>query len=151
MTSQRLNSVVVLNVQRDLTDELDIPAVADEFVRGNSVRTDIFGWLDVLTWLCVTQITAVDICMIVAYIRFIISFFECFTFHTHNKKYWRSKHAELLLLLLFTLHAECSQFLKLLHPKCSIDDSPIELLGCKQWEIENIHLARKCKNLFRIA
>ena len=34
MTSQRLNSVVVLNVQRDLTDELDIPAVADEFVRG---------------------------------------------------------------------------------------------------------------------
>jgi len=28
---------------RDLTDELDIPAVADEFVRGNSVRKDIFG------------------------------------------------------------------------------------------------------------
>jgi len=50
MTSQRLNLVVVLNVQRDLTDELDIPAVADEFVRGNSVRKDIFGWLDVLTW-----------------------------------------------------------------------------------------------------
>jgi len=76
MTSQRLNSVVVLNVQRDLTDELDIPAVADEFVRGNSVRKDIFGWLDVLTWLCVTvtQITAVDVRMIVAYIRFIISF-----------------------------------------------------------------------------
>ena len=41
MTSQRLNSVVVLNVQRDLTDELDIPAVADEFVRENSVRKDI--------------------------------------------------------------------------------------------------------------
>ena len=64
MTSQRLNSVVVLNVQRDLTDELDIPAVADEFVRGNSsVRKDIFGWLDVLTWLrvTVTQITAVDV------------------------------------------------------------------------------------------
>ena len=40
MTSQRLNSVVVLNVQRD---ELDIPAVADEFVHGNSVRKDIFG------------------------------------------------------------------------------------------------------------
>ena len=54
MTSQRLNSVVVLNVQRDLTDELDIPAMADEFVRGNGVRKDIFGWLDVLTWLCVT-------------------------------------------------------------------------------------------------
>ena len=66
MTSQRLNSVVVLNVQRD---ELDIPAVADEFVHGNSVRKDIFGWLDVLTWLCVTvtQITAVDVRMIVAY------------------------------------------------------------------------------------
>ena len=44
MTSQKLNSVVVLNVQRDLTDELDIPAVADEFVRGNSVRKDII-WL----------------------------------------------------------------------------------------------------------
>ena len=43
MTSQRLNSVVVLNVQRDLTDELDILAVADEFVRGNSVRRHI--WL----------------------------------------------------------------------------------------------------------
>jgi len=43
MTSQRLNSVVVQNVQRDLTDELDIPAVADEFVHGNSVRKDIFG------------------------------------------------------------------------------------------------------------
>ena len=42
MTSQRLNSVV-LNVQRDLTDELDISAMADEFVRGNSVRKDIFG------------------------------------------------------------------------------------------------------------
>ena len=42
MTSQRLNTVVVLNVLRDLTDELDIPAVADEFVRGNSVRKDIF-------------------------------------------------------------------------------------------------------------
>jgi len=30
-----------MNVQRDLTDELDIPAVADEFVRGSSVRKDI--------------------------------------------------------------------------------------------------------------
>ena len=78
MTSQRLNSVVVLNVQRDLTDELDIPAVTDEFVCVETVFADIFGWLDVLTWLCVTvtQIrpTAVDVRMIVAYVRFIISF-----------------------------------------------------------------------------
>ena len=60
MTSQRLNSVVVLNVQRDLTDELDIPAVADEFVRGNSVRRHIWltGCLNVTG---VTQITAVDV------------------------------------------------------------------------------------------
>ena len=43
MTSQRLNSVVVMNVHRELTDALDITAVADDFVRGNSARKDIFG------------------------------------------------------------------------------------------------------------
>ena len=42
-TSQRLNSVVVMNVHRELTDALDITAVADDFVRGNSARKDIFG------------------------------------------------------------------------------------------------------------
>ena len=45
MTSQKLNSVVVLNVQRDLTDELDIPAVADEFVRGVFAKTYLADWI----------------------------------------------------------------------------------------------------------
>ena len=32
-----------MNVHRELTDALDITAVADDFVRGNSARKDIFG------------------------------------------------------------------------------------------------------------
>jgi len=44
--------------------------------------------------------------------------FECFTRHTHNKKYWRSKHAELYYCcLLCTLNV---LNFSLLHPKSSI-------------------------------
>ena len=50
--------------------------------------------------------------------------------------------AELYCCLLCTLTV---RNFSLLHPKSSIGDSPIELLGCKQWEIENINLRESAK------
>ena len=44
MTTERLNSVMVLiNVHKDMLDELDDATTVDEFVAYNERRKDIFG------------------------------------------------------------------------------------------------------------
>ena len=43
MTSQRLNSVMLLHVHRELVDALDMNAVVNDFVAGSSNRKEIFG------------------------------------------------------------------------------------------------------------
>ena len=42
MTTDRLNSVMVLNVHKDMLDKLDDVTIVDVFVARNERRTDIF-------------------------------------------------------------------------------------------------------------
>jgi hAT family C-terminal dimerisation region len=43
MTTERLNSVMVLNVHKDMMDKLDDSTTVDEFVAHTERRTDNFG------------------------------------------------------------------------------------------------------------
>ena len=43
MTSQRLNSVMLLHVHRELADTLDMNILVNDFVTGSSNRKEIFG------------------------------------------------------------------------------------------------------------
>ena len=43
MTAERLNSVTVLNVHKDMLDSVDNREILNEFVARNDTRTDIFG------------------------------------------------------------------------------------------------------------
>ena len=43
MTSERLNAVMVLNVNKELTDCMDVKDVMKEFVVRTDVRKDAFG------------------------------------------------------------------------------------------------------------
>jgi len=43
MTTERLNTVMVLTVRKDMLDKLDDATTVDEFVAHNERRTDIFG------------------------------------------------------------------------------------------------------------
>jgi len=46
MTTERLNSVMIMNVHKDMLDELDDATTVDEFVACNERRNDIFGGTD---------------------------------------------------------------------------------------------------------
>ena len=43
MSQQRLNNIMLLNVHKDLTDGLDLPTVARQFVDANERRRRFFG------------------------------------------------------------------------------------------------------------
>ena len=43
MSQQRLNNIMLLNVHKDLTDGLDLPTVARQFVDANERRRHFFG------------------------------------------------------------------------------------------------------------
>ena len=43
MKQERLNSLMVLHVHKDLIDALDLSQVANEFVEGNDTRKQRFG------------------------------------------------------------------------------------------------------------
>ena len=43
MSQQRLNNIMLLNVHKDLTDALDLPTVARQFVDANERRRHFFG------------------------------------------------------------------------------------------------------------
>jgi len=43
MTTERLNSMMVLHVHRDLLDDIEEAPIVDEFVACNEMRKDIFG------------------------------------------------------------------------------------------------------------
>lgn len=43
MNQERLNSLMILDVHRDLTDVLDLSSVANEFVSKSENRTHVFG------------------------------------------------------------------------------------------------------------
>ena len=43
MKQERLNSLMVLHVHKDLIDVLDLSQVANEFVEGNDTRKQRFG------------------------------------------------------------------------------------------------------------
>ena len=43
MKQERLNSLIVLHVHKDLIDALDLSQVANEFVEGNDTRKQRFG------------------------------------------------------------------------------------------------------------
>ena len=43
MSQQRLNHTSVGNVHRNLLDEVDVPALAKEFVEKTEIRRRIFG------------------------------------------------------------------------------------------------------------
>ena len=43
MSQQRLNSIMLLNVHKDLTDRLDLPTIARQFVDVNERRRHFFG------------------------------------------------------------------------------------------------------------
>jgi len=43
MSAERLNSVCVLNIHRELTDELDIVAIMNAFIVANDSRKSFFG------------------------------------------------------------------------------------------------------------
>ena len=45
MSQQRLNNILLLNVHKDLTDGLDLPTVARQFVDANERRKHFFGTL----------------------------------------------------------------------------------------------------------
>ena len=50
MSQQRLNSVMLLNVHKDLTDGLDLPALARQFVDANERRRHFFGTVHSPQW-----------------------------------------------------------------------------------------------------
>ena len=43
MSQQRLNNIMLLNVRKDLTDGLDLPTIARQFVGANERRRHFFG------------------------------------------------------------------------------------------------------------
>ena len=43
MSQQRLNNIMLLNVHKDLTDGLDLPTVARQFVDASERRRHFFG------------------------------------------------------------------------------------------------------------
>ena len=43
MSQQRLNNIMLLNVRKDLTDRLDLPTVARQFVDANERYRHFFG------------------------------------------------------------------------------------------------------------
>ena len=43
MSQQRLNNIKLLSIHKDLTDGLDLPTVARQFVDANERRRDFFG------------------------------------------------------------------------------------------------------------
>ena len=43
MTQERLNNILVLHVHNDLTDNLNLTEVANEFVMGSEFRLTLFG------------------------------------------------------------------------------------------------------------
>ena len=44
MSQQRLNNIMLLNVHKDLTDGLDLPTIARQFVDVNERRLQAFLW-----------------------------------------------------------------------------------------------------------
>ena len=45
MSQQRVNNIMLLNVHKDLTDGLDLPTIARQFVDANERRRHFFGTL----------------------------------------------------------------------------------------------------------
>ena len=43
MSQQRLNSIMLLNVHKDVTDGLDLPTIARQFLDANERRRHFFG------------------------------------------------------------------------------------------------------------
>ena len=43
INQERLNSLMILHVDKDLTDVLDLPSVANEFISKSERRTHVFG------------------------------------------------------------------------------------------------------------
>ena len=50
MSQQRLNSIMLLNVHKDLTDGLDLPTIARQFVDANERRRHFFGTVHSPQW-----------------------------------------------------------------------------------------------------
>ena len=50
MSQQRLNNIMFLNVHKDLTDGLDLPTIARQFVDANERRRHFFGTLHSPQW-----------------------------------------------------------------------------------------------------
>ena len=43
MTQLRLNNLMVLNVYKEMLDDMDIKSIANEFVQGSEHRLSVFG------------------------------------------------------------------------------------------------------------
>ena len=43
MTQERINSLMILNVHKELTDEIDLTDIAKEIISGNESREKVFG------------------------------------------------------------------------------------------------------------
>ena len=43
MTQERLNNLMLLHVHQESLDKLDLPVIAEEFVRGSKHRLSLFG------------------------------------------------------------------------------------------------------------
>ena len=43
MTQERINNLMILNVHKELTDEIDLTDIAKEIISGNESREKVFG------------------------------------------------------------------------------------------------------------
>ena len=50
MSQQRLNNIMLLNVHKDLTDELDLPTIARQFMDANECHRHFFGAVHSPQW-----------------------------------------------------------------------------------------------------